>query len=124
MACKTLRLDDNDNIDGSAKCGHDVRLGARATIGSNVRIGVLSELGNDLTVGPDAQIGEDVLFGNNVRIGQGACVGDKTVFRDKSVVPDNGRGYRDGATRQVIIENAPDGYTYNLVGGKCQISQM
>lgn len=124
MACKTLKLDDNDNIHGSAKCGHDVRLGARATIGSNARIGERSEIGNDLNVGPDAQIGEEVLFGNNVRVGQGACVGDRTVFRDKYVVPDNGRGYRDVETRRTIIEGAPEGYTYNLNGGKCQISQM
>lgn len=105
-------------------CQHNAFFGERATIGRNARIGEHSVFGNDLTVGPDAQIGEGIKCGDNVRIKQGACVGDGSVLRGENVVPANGRAYKDDDTRRTVIEGAKDGYTYRLVGGKCNPDQM
>lgn len=123
MACKTRRLDDNDNIHGSAICGHDVYLSARATIGMNAQIGERGGFGTDLTVGPDAQIGEGVICGNSVSIGQAACIGNGALFRDRNEVPAYGRAYKDDDTKRTVIEGAKDGYIYRLVGGNCKLQR-
>lgn len=108
----------NRGIDGSAKCGSDVRFTGVPEIEANVIIGHGCEFGTKLEVGKGAQLGNFVVTERNVVIGQYVCVKDKTLLPVATSIKDYAK-VEQNSDSSLKITMAADDKKFVLKNGDC-----
>ena len=90
-------IDPGASVDGAARIGADVRIGARAVVQADARIGDGAVIGPGAFVGRGARVGAGSYLGPNVIIAHECELGARCRVQPGAVIGSDGFGYaRDG----------------------------
>jgi len=120
-----------EGIDGSAKIGQDVKIGAGVSIGPCVVVEDQVEIGANSIVGSGCRIGENSRIGNNCRLDSNVVVyhncqiGNSVVIQANSTVGSTGFGFCfiDGAHKLVPHNGSVVIEDFVEIGANCCIDR-
>lgn len=125
MLGKKSGIEPGSHVEGSAKLGSDVYLGAFSYISENVEVGDGSQVYPHVYLGKNVKIGKNCIVYSGVRVYNDCVIGDNCIIHSNTVIGSDGFGFqptKDGFQKipqlgNVVLENQVE------VGSNCTIDR-